>query len=82
MSKHEYIVKVHEEENGSLWAEVLELPGCFASGGNLEELREALEEAISLYLLDEPEGGKLEGPLAPAPQPHMEVGEMRVKVPA
>ncbi len=29
---------VHEED-GSYWAEVKELPGCFASGRNLEELK-------------------------------------------
>jgi predicted RNase H-like HicB family nuclease len=46
----EFTVKVHEE-SGSLWAEVVELPGCFASGDNLDELQEALEEAISLYRL-------------------------------
>ncbi len=46
----EFTVRVHEEA-GSLWAEVVELPGCFASGDNPDELQEALEEAISLYLL-------------------------------
>lgn len=46
----EYTVNVHEE-SGSLWAEVVELPGCFASGDDLDDLQEALEEAISLYLL-------------------------------
>jgi predicted RNase H-like HicB family nuclease len=30
--------------------EVLELPGCFAAGADMDELREALSEAISLYL--------------------------------
>ena len=35
-------------EDGGYWAEVVELPGCFASGGSLDELREALEEAISM----------------------------------
>jgi len=80
MSEHEYIVKVHvEDESEMLWAEVLDLPGCFASGENLETLLEALEEAISLYLLDEPGGVALSPP--PTPQ-HLEVGEMRVKVPA
>ena len=45
-----------KEEDGSYWAEVLELPGCFASGATLDELREALDEAVRLYL-DEPLGG-------------------------
>lgn len=79
----EYIIRVHGEDDGSLWAEVLDLPGCFASGDSLNELKEALEEAISLYLADDPEAGKL-GELAPAAVAHkpMQVGEMRVVVPA
>jgi predicted RNase H-like HicB family nuclease len=38
------------EPGERLWAEVLELPGCFASGQDMDELWEALTEAISLYL--------------------------------
>jgi predicted RNase H-like HicB family nuclease len=37
-------------ENGSFWAEVSELPGCFASGDNLSELFNSLNEGIALYL--------------------------------
>jgi predicted RNase H-like HicB family nuclease len=44
----ELTVRVNEEE-GSYWAEVLELPGCFASGDTLDELRAALDEAIRLH---------------------------------
>jgi predicted RNase H-like HicB family nuclease len=44
----ELTVRVREEQ-GSYWAEVLELPGCFASGDSLDELREALDEAIRLH---------------------------------
>jgi predicted RNase H-like HicB family nuclease len=54
----EITVTVHPED-GSLWSEVSELPGCFASGRTLEELREALAEAAGLYLWDLP--GELEG---------------------
>ncbi len=36
------------------WAEIAELPGCFASGRTLNELGEALGEAVGLYLWDEP----------------------------
>lgn len=85
MTTHEYIVRVHHEDSGTLWAEVLDLPGCFASGESLDELREALEEAISLYLHDRPDAGvikEMEKPKLPSPSRHMEVGEMRVKVPA
>lgn len=32
------------------WAEVLDLPGCFASAESLVELRDALAESIGMYL--------------------------------
>lgn len=41
------------EEGAGYWSEVAQLPGCFASAGDLTELREALGEAIGLYLWDE-----------------------------
>jgi predicted RNase H-like HicB family nuclease len=44
-------VRIHAEE-GSYWAEVTELPGCFASGATLDELVESLTEAIFIYLDD------------------------------
>jgi len=44
---------IHQEREG-FWAEVEELPGCFASAGSLSELAEALGEAVGLYLGDEP----------------------------
>ena len=55
---------VHEEVDCSLWAEVAELHGCFASGFGVEELQEALFEAIQMSLpagveLGEPEWGPI-----------------------
>jgi predicted RNase H-like HicB family nuclease len=44
-------VEVHDED-GILWGRVVELPGCFATGETLDELAEALEEAIALYQAD------------------------------
>ena len=41
---------IHEDDDGSLWADVRELPGCFASGATMSELTEALIEAVGLYL--------------------------------
>lgn len=41
-------------EDGAYWAEVKELPGCFAAGDTLDELLEALREGISLCLDPEP----------------------------
>ncbi len=52
MNEREFRVLVREE-NGSYWAEVDGLPGCFASGQDLDELRSAVVEAITLYLTDE-----------------------------
>lgn len=86
MTEHviEYIVRVHQEDDDTLWAEVLDLPGCFASGETLDELREALQEAISLYIADDPQAGKISGIKQASPEsPNkpMTVGEMRVLVP-
>lgn len=39
-------------EDGMLWGQVEQMPGCFASGENVEELQEALLEAIKLCLPD------------------------------
>jgi predicted RNase H-like HicB family nuclease len=44
-------IHVHrDDDGGELWADIDELPGCFASGHDMNELREALNEAVSLYL--------------------------------
>lgn len=45
-----YTLEIHDEGKDGYWAEVKELPGCFASGFTLDELYESLEEAIGLYL--------------------------------
>ncbi|MFL5824187.1 MAG: type II toxin-antitoxin system HicB family antitoxin [Solirubrobacteraceae bacterium] len=63
-------VEVREEGPG-YWAHVVELPGCFASGQALDELREALGEAVGLYLWDRPAGLGTQALL---------VGEVRVQV--
>lgn len=44
-------------EEGSYWADVLELPGCFAAGDTLDELFRSLQESVALYL-DDAEGGQ------------------------
>ncbi len=76
MTEREYRVLVHEED-GSYWAEVAELPGCFASGRDLDELREAVVEAITLYLATD------DVPAADSrPAPRGRIDEMRVLVSA
>lgn len=37
-------------EAGSYWAEVEELPGCFAAGDTLDELFDSLREAVELVV--------------------------------
>lgn len=49
MERQELHADVHRED-GSYWAEIRELPGCFASGASVDELVEALEEAVGLYM--------------------------------
>ncbi len=55
----ELIARIHIED-GSYWADVPELPGCFASGATLDELFKSLQEGVALYLA---EGGEPSGPL-------------------
>jgi hypothetical protein len=48
-------LKIHIHHDGSEhWSEVAERQGYFASGRTLNELHEALGEAVGLYLWDEP----------------------------
>lgn len=77
MAEREFRVFVHEED-GAYWAEVDGLPGCFASGSDLDELREAVVEAIALYLTDSDAHAR---PVAER-TPHGRVDEMRVLVSA
>jgi predicted RNase H-like HicB family nuclease len=60
-----YTVIVHEaeEDETGYWAEVEELPGCFASGDTLEELEQDVKDAIETYLLALKEMGE---PIPPA----------------
>lgn len=46
--------QIHHED-GMYWAEVEQLPGCFASAESVPELIEALEEAVSMYLAPAPQ---------------------------
>jgi predicted RNase H-like HicB family nuclease len=39
-----------DEEDGSYWAEVVEIPGCFLWGRSVEEIRAALPQAVECHL--------------------------------
>jgi predicted RNase H-like HicB family nuclease len=72
-------VRVRAEE-GAYWAEVEELPGCFASGRTLDELVESLTEAVFMYLDDDRSGTSgIERRADRAPAIRIE--ELRVEVP-
>lgn len=62
-------------EDGQIWAEVDELPGCFAAGRDMDELKEALAEAIGFYLAEGPEPAQV-GAL------HLEPATAKTSVPA
>lgn len=49
MTTRTFNLTVHYED-GHYWTEVEEIPGCFASGRDLDELKEALAEAIGMCL--------------------------------
>ena len=68
MSAVPLTLHVHEED-GSLWAEVAELPGCFASGADMNELLAAIQEAVTLYLDNNPEGQRIMASLAEPEEP-------------
>jgi predicted RNase H-like HicB family nuclease len=50
-------------EEGSYWADVPALPGCFAAGTTLDELFGSLQEGIELYLADDDQRQAPEGPI-------------------
>jgi predicted RNase H-like HicB family nuclease len=49
-------VRIHRDR-GRYWAQVREWPGCFAAGDTWEELTEAIEEAVGLYMASEDDEG-------------------------
>lgn len=53
----ELTTRIHLED-GSYWADVAELPGCFAAGGTLDELFVSLREGVALYLDGESHRGQ------------------------
>lgn len=58
----EYLVVFEKAADGTIWARVPDLEGCYSSGDTIEDARENVKEAISLYLEDIREEGK---PLPP-----------------
>lgn len=49
MSSSFKVAVAADADTGGFWASIADMPGCFASGRNLDELFTSLEDAISLY---------------------------------
>ncbi len=49
-----FTVMVHEAGDGSMWAELVELPGWFVCGDSLDELGDGLARAMASALSDAP----------------------------
>ena len=54
----EYLVVFEKSEDGSIWATVPDLEGCYSVGDTMDEAREHVKEAIELYLEDLKADGK------------------------
>lgn len=50
MEQRALTVRVHDEGEGTLWAEVVELSGCFATGDTEDELLDNTLDAIATVL--------------------------------
>ncbi len=77
----ELTVVVNQAEDGTFWAQVKELPGCFATGDDLDELKEAVVEAVSMCLPAAELGGQAPEP-TPAPPQRWKVGGYPTLTPA
>lgn len=54
----EYLVVFEKSKDGSIWASVPDLEGCYSCGDSVEEAKTNVKEAIALYLEDLKEDGK------------------------
>jgi predicted RNase H-like HicB family nuclease len=59
----QYLVIFEEAEDGTIWARVPDLSGCYSCGNTIEEARTNITEAMELYI----ETAKLEGIIIPKP---------------
>ena len=64
------LVVFEKAPDGSIWARVPDLDGCFSSGDTIDEAKENVKDAIALYREDLKEEGK------PIPQPSLLKAEL------
>ena len=60
-----YLVTFEKSSDGSIWDRLPDLDGCFSSGDTIDEAKQNVKDAITLYLEDLKEDGK------PIPQPNI-----------
>lgn len=60
-----YLVIFEKAADGTIWARVPDLEGCYSCGVTIDEAKENVKDAIALYLEDLKEEGK------PIPQPSL-----------
>jgi predicted RNase H-like HicB family nuclease len=60
----DYLVLFEKAGDGSIWAKVPDLPGCYSFGETLDEAKIQIKEAIEFHI----EGLKEEGLNVPDPQ--------------
>ncbi len=54
----QYLVVFEKALDGTIWARVPDLEGCYSCGQTIEEAKENVKEAITLYVEDLSECGK------------------------
>lgn len=69
-----YLVIFEKASDGTTWAEVPDLPGCFSSGATLDEAKKNVVEAIELHL----EGLQEEGKIIPQPSAMAELISVKI----
>lgn len=66
----QYLVVFEKAADGTIWAKVPDLDGCYSSGDTIEDAKENVKDAIALYLEDLKDEGK------PTPQPSLFKAEL------
>jgi predicted RNase H-like HicB family nuclease len=67
-----HLVIFDKAEDGTIWAQVPDLPGCFSSGNTIEEAKINAVEPIELHI----EGLRAEG--RPTPKPESQADFVKV----
>jgi predicted RNase H-like HicB family nuclease len=47
----DYMILIHQAEEGGFWSEVPALPGCYSQGETIDETLKNSKEAIEVHLL-------------------------------